>query len=102
MKRAELYWKLIAAARLTPPSQEVPPYFRTRVMARLGICRKVDPLALWAQALWRAVAPCAAIMVILAAWGWFSANAAPPAGDLSQELENTLLAGADAEQSPDL
>jgi hypothetical protein len=101
MNQAELHRKLIAAARRNPPSERVPLAFEKRILARLRGCPMVDHWALWSQALWRAVAPCAAIMLLLGAWWWFTPAGAPPANDLSQDLENTMLAAAESEQSLD-
>ncbi|MGA2657836.1 MAG: hypothetical protein ABSH34_09985 [Verrucomicrobiota bacterium] len=101
MNQAELHRKLIAAARRNPPSERVPHAFEKRILARLRACPMVDHWALWSQALWRAVAPCAAIMLLLGAWWWFTPAGAPPANDLSQDLENTMLAAAESEQSLD-
>jgi len=102
MNLAELERKLIAAARANPPSDRVPYAFEKRIMARLAACPAVDTWALWSRALWRAAAPCAAIMVALAAWSFLSpSHLTTPANDLSQALEQTLLAAAEQEQAFD-
>ncbi len=102
MNLAELERKLIGAARANPPSDRVPYAFEKRILARLAECPAVDVWALWGRALWRAAAPCAAIMVALAAWSFFyPAHRSSPANDLSQALEQTLLAAAEQEQSLD-
>ena len=49
----------------------------------------------------RAVAPCVAIMLLLGAWSLFTPSAKVPSGDLSQEIENTLLAAVDQDQPAD-
>ena len=51
-------------------------------------------------ALWRAAAPCVAIALLLGAWSFFSQSSAP-ANDLSQALEQTLLAAVDQDQPAD-
>ena len=56
---------------------------------------------LWGQALWRAAAPCVAIMLALAAWSFVVSNESAPTNDLSQALEQTLLAAADQDQPAD-
>ena len=61
----------------------------------------VDDWALWARALWRAAAPCVAIMLLLSAWSFFDPQGSTPANDLSQELEKTLLAAVDQDQTTD-
>ena len=102
MNQAEVYRKLIAAARRNPPSEQVPRAFEQRVLARLRARARQDHWALWSKALWRALAPCAAIMLLLGAWRWLTPPAPPPLSDLSQELENTMLAAAESEQSLEL
>ena len=101
MNLAELERKLIAAARANPPSERVPYAFEKRIMARLAARPVADDWALWARALWRAAAPCVAIMLLLGAWSLLDPQGSTPASDLSQELENTLLAAVDQDQTTD-
>ena len=101
MNLAELERKLIAAARANPPSDRVPYAFEKRILARLAARPGVDDWALWARALWRAAAPCAAIMLLLGAWSLFASRGSTSPNDLSQELEKTLLAAVDQEQTTD-
>ena len=101
MNLTQLERKLIAAARANPPSDGVPYAFEKRVMAGLAARPVVDDWALWARALWRAAAPCVAIMLMLAAWSLFVSHSNAPANDLSQDLEKTLLAAVDQDQSSD-
>ena len=104
MNHAELEQKLVAAARANPPSDAVPYAFEKRIMARLAARPVVDDWALWARALWRAAAPCAAIMLLLGAWSFFAPPGSAPANatsDLSQQLEQTLLAAVDQDQTVD-
>ncbi len=107
MDLAKLYRELIAAARANPPSDRVPYAFEKRVMARLKALPALeDTWALWSRALWRAAAPCVAIMLLLGAWSLLGpANPPPassaPAGDFSQQLESTLLAAVDQDQTTD-
>jgi hypothetical protein len=100
MNLAELQRKLLAAARRNPPSDRVPFAFESRIMARLAAKPLVDVWTFWAQALWRAAAPCVAIMLLLAAWSLFT-PANPSAHDVSQALENTLLATVDQDPPVD-
>ena len=106
MKLAELEQKLVAAARANPPSDRVPYAFEKRIMARLAAGPVMDGCAQWARALWRAAAPCAAIMLLLGAWTLFTPPSPAPANkaayDLSQQLEQTLLATVDQDQATDL
>jgi hypothetical protein len=99
MNLAELEQKLVSAARANPPSDRVPYAFEKRIMARVAARPVVDDWALWARALWRAAAPCAAIMLLLGAWSFFAPPVNAPANDLSQQLEQTLLAAVDQDQT---
>ena len=101
MNRADLEQKLVAAARANPPSDRVPYAFEKRIMARLAARPVMDDCALWARALWRAAAPCAAIMLLLGAWSFYAPPSNAPVGDLSQQLEQTLLAAVDQDQTTD-
>ena len=101
MNLVELERKLIAAARLNPPSERVPYAFEKRIMARLAARPIVDGWALWGRALWRAAAPCVAIMLMFGAWSLFATRSSTPTSDLSQQLEQTLLAAVDQDQPSD-
>src|SRR5258706_10739087 len=98
---AKLNRNLIAAARANPPSDQVPYAFEKRIIARLNAPVALDHWALWSRALWRAAAPCVAIMLLLSAWSVFSPLPRASATDLSQDFENTLLAAADWDQPAD-
>ena len=101
MNLAELERKLMAAARANPPSDRVPYAFEKRIMARLAARPMSDGWELWGRALWRAASPCVAIMLLLGAWSLFTPQASAPATDLSQDLEQTLLAAVDQDQPAD-
>src|SRR5438093_849311 len=103
MKVSELQKKLIAAARSNPPSDAVPYAFEKRITARLSEMRApvADALGDWAAALWRAAVPCLAVMVVFGAWTFLSAEFRPAAGDLAQDLDNTVLAAADQDSAVD-
>jgi hypothetical protein len=102
MNLADLQSKLIAAARANPPSDRVPYAFEKRIMAHVAGRAPADPWTLWGRALWRAAAPCVAIMLLLAAWSVLTPQrAAPATTNLSQALEQTLLAAVDQEQTAD-
>ena len=66
MNLAQLQQKLMAAARQSPLSDQVPYAFEQRVMARLKGSLPEDALAWWARALWRGAASCVAAAVLLA------------------------------------
>ncbi len=100
MNLAELERKLIAVARARPVSDAVPYAFEKRIMAQLK-AQTVDEWSLWARALWRAAAPCIAIMLVLAGWSLFTPTNTAPGVDISQQFENAVLAAADQEQSAD-
>ena len=100
MNLAELERKLIAAARSRPVSENVPYAFEQRIMAHLRERSVLDAWSLWSIALWRAAGPCVGVMLLLAAWSFFS-SASTPATDLSQEFENTVLVAVDQAQSAD-
>lgn len=93
----ELHRKLIAAARRTAPDERVPYAFEKRVMARLVPGARVDTLAMWSHALWRAAISCLAIMALSGMWTFWSARHQPPA-DFAQELDSAVLISA----SPDV
>jgi|SRR6516162_8912845 hypothetical protein len=103
MDLAELQRKLMAAARAHPPEDGVPYAFEQRILARLQAWpAPEDWAAFWSRALWRAAAPCVAIMVLLGAWAWFASATNGSNTDLSQDIENTVLAAADQEPAADL
>lgn len=95
MKLSELEKKLLAAARANPPDDCVPYAFEKRITALLLTRPVPDRWALWSRALWRGAAGCLAVMVLLGAWSLYLPQNSSPAGDLSQEFENTMLASAD-------
>jgi hypothetical protein len=101
MNLDQIQHKLIAAARVHRPSEQVPFGFEQRIMARVRALQVPDEWTLWARALWNAAAPCVVIMILMSAWSLFTpatppANPNPPApADLTQALENTLLAAVD-------
>jgi hypothetical protein len=101
MNLTDLQSKLLAAARREPVRDEVPYAFEQRIMARLPRRILPDGWATWSQALWRAAAPCVAVMLLLTAWSFNSPEAAGPAGDLDQEIEQAVMAAVDQEPAPD-
>ena len=96
----KLQRKLLATARRHAPSAEVPPGFARRVVARLRAVPVVDHWGFWAQALWRAAAPCIAITVLLAVWSFVRGPEMPAGNDLSQQFESTVLAASGLDQPP--
>ena len=92
MNLAEMQKKLLTAARADRPSDAVPYAFEKRIMARIASLTVVDPLMLWNRILWRATAPCVAIMVLLSAWTMLSGHRRGSTEALAADLENTMLA----------
>jgi hypothetical protein len=98
----ELQHKLIAAARMQPPSEVVPYAFDRRILQRIKSMAAPDIWGTWAQALWRAAAPCVGVALVLAAWAMLSSSSNPSntVPDISQQFENTVLAAATLDQGP--
>ena len=98
MNVVDLEKKLIRAARQDKPSDKVPYAFEKRIMAFLEPLPTPDCWGLWAGALWRAAVPCLALMLLLTAWSFVPATT-PSSDNLSQEMDNTVLAAID--QAPE-
>jgi hypothetical protein len=96
MNLDNLQRKLIRVARANPPTDRVPFGFEHRIIARLKGRPVLDQWAFWAQALWRATAPCIAVVLLIMAWSLLS-PATPNANqsDVAQDLENTVFAATD-------
>ncbi|MBI3415786.1 MAG: hypothetical protein HY043_10810 [Verrucomicrobia bacterium] len=95
MNIAELQKKLVAAAQAKPLDNRVPYAFEKRIMARLAPAARLDPWMLWSGALWRAAAPCVAIMLLALTWSFFEAGTDKSSVALDVALENTVLAATD-------
>lgn len=93
MNLADLQKKLLAAARRNAPGDQVPYAFEKRVMAHLVSASKPDEWALWGRALWGGALACA--FVALLAGALSIAPLRSSEADLSQDLEQTILASAD-------
>ena len=102
MNIGELEHKIIAAARNNPPSDRVPYAFEKRIMERLKKPVFADHWSAWDQALWRAAAPCVAVMLLSTAWTVLSPSSSPADGDIDQALENTVMASFEAEPVAEL
>ncbi len=90
MNMDDLQRKLFAAARALPPSDHVPFAFEKRVMSCLAAVESTDVLALWSRLLWRAAAPCVAIMLLMSAWTVYSSRSSIPSQTLAADLERTV------------
>ena len=95
MDLVKLQQKLMAAAKATPPSDQVPYAFEKRIMARLTAPLAVDVWAVWGRWLWRAVTPCASVMVVLGVWVLATMHPEPETQNLEQAIENNLLSSDD-------
>ena len=105
MNFAELQKKLIAAARANVPGDQVPYAFEKRVSALLASRVAPQNLDGWVRGLWRAAVSCVAVALLCGAWSLLTPTIAPTnataSTDLSQDLENTLLASVDqGDQAP--
>ena len=99
MNLIELQKKLIAAARLNPPSDHVPYAFEKRITALIAVRAVADRWAFWTRGLWRAAASCVAVAVVFGAVSLFVPSS-DNSKDLSQDFENTLLASVDQGDNP--
>jgi hypothetical protein len=95
MKLDQLQNKLLAAARLDAPSDHVPYAFEQRIMARLATHTVADDWALWAAALWRAAAPCVAVVLLLGVWTFIETRSGADSTTLAAALEDAVLAPTD-------
>ena len=99
--------KLLSVARAQPPMDLVPYAFEKRILARLAQPPMPDLSALWANALWRAAAPCVALALLLGVWSFVGAqnNVGTPglteSDDFASHFERTMLAAVEepAEES---
>lgn len=92
MNAEPLRQKLLASARAHPPSDRVPYAFEKRIMSRILNREAPDAWAAWGFVLWRAVAPCFALM-LMAGVGSYAVN--PASEDLGSQLDAVLLADLD-------
>jgi hypothetical protein len=85
-----LQQRILAAARALPRNDHVPYAFEKRIMARLTARPVVDAWALWSRLLWRAAAPCVAIMLVLSAWTVVSGQLGGSSETLAADFERTV------------
>ena len=96
MNLAELHTKLIAAARATALDDRVPYAFEKRVTALLASRVAPEKLDFWVRDLWRAAVSCVGIALLCGVFSILSpATTNDTDNDLSQTLDNTLLASID-------
>lgn len=95
MNNDERLERLLRAARTAPVDDHVPYAFEQRILERLDAAPAPDVWSDWAVGLWRAAAPCLAVMLVVSVWHWTTpADAADET--LTVSLENTVLAPADS------
>ncbi|MHC1769842.1 MAG: hypothetical protein AB9869_37095 [Verrucomicrobiia bacterium] len=92
----ELEQRFLAAARALPLSSEVPYAFEKRIMAALAAQAPADPWSQWAQWLWRAAAPCVAVMLAVTAWTLVASELGRSDAGLAAELERAVWAPLNA------
>lgn len=102
MNLAELQQKLLAAARLHKPDDRVPYAFEKRIMARLAERAGQLRASRWGYGLMRAAASCALVALLFGVWTLLDPLGSNSGDDLSQDLQNTLLASADQAQADSL
>ncbi len=88
----EVERKLLAAARAARTSDAVPYAFEKRISARLAGCAIEHPALPWNQALWRGAMACVTVALLCSAWAYSPLNSHWSSGELSQDLESTILA----------
>ncbi len=84
--------EFVRIARAMPRDERTPYAFEKRIMAHLSNAPVVDTLEFWARALWRATAPCLAVMIIAMAVYWPGVLLQANADNDSVDLESAVLA----------
>jgi hypothetical protein len=95
MRLDELQKKLTAAARLQPADDRVPYAFEKRILALIAARAESARRIFWARGLWRGAISCVALALVCGALSLFVEETSDNSADLSQDLENTLLASSD-------
>jgi hypothetical protein len=92
-----LHKKLIAAARAETPRDAVPYAFEKRVMGHIRAAMP-DACLSYSIALWRAAAPCLAIMMAVGAWVYLDETGIQNGSQagLESDLEQTMLAAVES------
>lgn len=78
-------------ARELPQNERTPYAFEKRIMARIGHGPVADTVSEWAHILWRAMAPCVGIMLLVVVVSLASMSNEPGAEEGS-DLESTVFA----------
>lgn len=97
MDTTKLQNKLLSAARMSPVDDRVPYAFEKRVLAALAGRPPQDGWTWWSACLWRAVAPCLAITLLLGVWAIYSSADSRSTEGLAGDLESTVMAAVDSD-----
>lgn len=89
MKKPFTPAEFLKIARQVPANERVPYAFEKRVMAHLRSMPEVDTVTLWARGLWRAAAPCLAVMVVASI---VSISFSPETPESELDLEAAVIA----------
>ena len=92
MKLHILQDKLVEVARQQPLNDAVPYAFEKRIMANLPNLGREDSWSQWGMALWRAVTPYVAVMLLVGAWSYYHPDTTVANDSLDVALENTFYA----------
>ena len=79
----------VKIAREVPRDERVPYAFEKRIIAHLRSAPELDTVTLWARGLWRAAAPCLAIMVVASL---VSISFSPETPESDIDLETAVIA----------
>jgi hypothetical protein len=85
--------EFVKLAREIPRDERTPFAFEKRIMAHITMGTAPDALSLWSRALWRAVAPCLGIMLVVAAISFTHTN--ETSADAELDLDSAVLAPPD-------
>jgi hypothetical protein len=83
--------EFVRLARELPVNERTPYAFEKRIMARIGCGPVSDAVSEWAHLLWRAMAPCLGIMLLVAAVSLAAMSTDSPPEE-SPDLEATVFA----------
>jgi hypothetical protein len=92
MNLDELQKKLIAAARKSPPGDQVPYAFDQRIMARMTRAPLLDEWTALVRPLWYGAGVCAAVALFVSIWSSEPDADLDLAAYFSQDIEQTILA----------
>ena len=97
MNIERLQRKLIAAARSQPPDDRVPYAFEQRIMAHLASASVPDFWTSLSGGLWRALAPCVGLTLLVGAITLAYSGNAGAENTLRTQFESVLYAGVDTQ-----